>query len=333
MIRRLHIQAAPTQSLLARVPAPSSSADVPYAQRPLFTALGTPPQLLQVHLPPSMPVAIQAASLISLSHIASTSVTPLFDVKRLLWGKKWRYQSIESTAPAQLLVKGKGLYVLTLDGLTDYALFPRDALLSYAGAALRVSTVKNTASGLAQYGYSLLQGRGDAVVQSAGEVHKLVLQAGEDVVVKNSCLVGLSMSGKLEGIDPYLFHGPPQPETAVETTELVPTQSYSFYLHKALAALHSVKQYIARLVSGSHGYVKISGPRTILLQSPPSSSPSFFQTQQGPISIIENQLATAAKSTNPVDYLHYATVVNGEVKFTSTPDFRATVDKLTKKET
>lgn len=324
MIRGLHIQAAPTHSLLAK-PATAASS-FPYGQLPLFTALGQPPTLLQVHLPPSFPVTVGTSSLISLSNVTTTQVKPHWLFKNLLYGKCWRYNTLESTTPAQLLVKGKGLYILSLDGQTDYALFTRSALLSYAGAALRVSTARNTLSGL-PWGVSMLQGRGDAVIQGDGEVHKLVLTPGEEVVVKSSSLVGLSVLGKLDGVELWQ---PANPIEEASTTELVSTETWQHYWHKTRSALRSVRSWVLQWASGVRGFVKISGPRTVLLQS--GSSSISFEAKDKPISITEKQLAQAARSQNPQDYLHYATVVNGEVKFSSTPDFKATVEKYTKKD-
>jgi hypothetical protein len=214
-----------------------------------------------------------------------------------------------------------------LDGSNDYALFPSQSLLSYGGAALRVSTVKNNVKGLNQLGYTLVQGRGDLVVQGDGEISKLVLSPGEDVVVSNKALVGVSALGRLECIQPWTFN---RPADAIETDEVVPSSQWQHYLHAFTSSFKSVKSILIQWISGSNGFVKISGPRVVLIQSGSVSSP-FSQLNEKPISVVEKQLSEASKSADPKDYLHYATIVNGEVKFTSTPDFQATVNKITRK--
>jgi hypothetical protein len=187
--------------------------------------------------------------------------------------------------------------------------------------------VKNNVKGLNQLGYTLVQGRGDLVVQGDGEISKLVLGPGEDVVVSNKALVGVSALGRLECIQPWTFD---RPAETIETDEVVSSSQWQHYLHAFTSSFKSVKSIFIQWVSGSNGYIKISGPRTVLVQSGSTFSP-FTQLNEKPISVMEQQLSEASKSTDPKDYLHYATIINGEVKFTSTPDFQATVDKITKK--
>ena len=329
--RKLHIQAAPTRSIIAKNLGHHQPSDVPYAQQPLFNALGQPPTLLEVNAPPSFPVVLQSSKLISLSNIATTRLTPYISLKNLVLWKPWRFLTLESTTPVSLLVTGQSLSVLTLDGSTDYVLFPRDSLLAYAGAALRLGAVRRV-KGLPGFEYTLLQGRGEAVVQADGEVHKLVLDSEDEVIVSKKALVAMNVQGEVDCIEPWTLT-----KTQVEQSQsqdVVKTNDWKHYLQQALNTLNHIKRSLLNVVSGANEYVKVKGPRTVLIQANSSTSPLFeLDTENKSIRITESKLEDYAsfQSQDSRDYLHYVTVQNGEVKFTSTPDFKATVDKIAKK--
>ncbi|ONH68553.1 Altered inheritance of mitochondria protein 24, mitochondrial [Cyberlindnera fabianii] len=370
-VRTLHVQAAPTHSPIT--PTTNTTATVPpQTSAPLYTTLGQPPSLLQISLTPSLPTLIQRKALIALAPIKDVYSTPywLSPLKRIVLGlHTWRFQQLESTVPASALVKahnGKALYVLSMDGKEDFAVFPKNAVLSFAGPALRVDThrvplkvtktvegnwisTKNETkdTGLARnVGYSLLQGRGDAVLQGVGEVYKLVLGAEEEIVVKRDSLLGVSITGELDCIEKWetkrntatTATATPAVELVEPVTEITTVSQWDKFKTTVSSVINTTRAFTTRawalFKTSSSGYLKITGPRTVLLQSGTATS-AFGNLAEvvksgQPISIVEQKIQQEAlkhREHKPEDLLSYAVVKDGKVTFHSTPDFKETVQK------
>lgn len=140
-----------------------------------FESLGTPPTILSIHSPPSVPIYLRRGSLLSIYGLKSTANSnnnsdktgtfvddgpiirntieyPHLWKRLLLFGKFQSFQKLISTIPISLLISSKnkssGHKAITtsssfvnviLDGLNDWAILNKNAIQVYTGNSLLVS--------------------------------------------------------------------------------------------------------------------------------------------------------------------------------------------------
>ncbi|KAH3670327.1 hypothetical protein WICMUC_004896 [Wickerhamomyces mucosus] len=207
-------------------------------------------------------------------------------------------------------------------------------------------------------GYSLTQGRGDVILKGRGLIFKVDLDKEEEILIKRDSILGISVNGdelsrcvsEHEGFNVFESKTSIDNANALESTKAESTQvvdveetdkfkaqlkRLKVYWYSAKDYFHKAIDYLKQLIpTSSNQYVKITGPRTILLQSDISSSifDSSFSSKDRPIEVLENKIFKAAIDQNrSEDYLSYVTVKNGQVTFQNTPDFQKTIDSMPKK--
>ncbi|KAH3683778.1 hypothetical protein WICPIJ_005253 [Wickerhamomyces pijperi] len=352
LVRGLHIEnttyikTASTKESTTTTTSSSSeslnSTDSPDLDKPEFTALGQPPTLVQIKIVPSYPVHITKGSLLSLygtslKNIAFTNEWLESPLKRILYGfHSFRYQKLESTAPATSLItvdKDSTLSTLSLNGTVDWAILSNDAIAGYSGATLRISTesvpryVKaeakkwftlsnntETKTGLYSFwrsGYSLVQGRGDVILKGYGSVFKVDLDADEQILIKKDNIIGISVNGdelskcvsEHQGFNNFK---PIEAAASVEekSTEIVEVttmmqiqQYFRLFVQYANTAYRAFTQIFPK---SSDGYVNVVGPRTVLLQSDlaPSLLSQFTAVDDQTIEVLENKVFKASLQNN-----------------------------------
>lgn len=248
----------------------------------------------------------------------------------------------------------KAFVNLSLDGSADWAILDKDAVHAYTGNSLAVSMYRTpatisrklaktlavssrTQTGLSRWnhlGFSLLSGRGQAGLVGNGSVYSITLKEEESVLVNRGNLLGVSVNGPYDLGNcciKYEFEkgADPTEKTVVKTAR---TPSKSAYVNSAYqvwdgfrSALAVVGRYTGiawlkslSIFSGNHHFLKVVGPRSLLLQS---NSPNQYAVNTFP----SFPKVTGAKSA---DYLSYVTVSDQKTEFKSTPDFQDTVKKI-----
>lgn len=186
---------------------------------------------------------------------------------------------------------------ITLDGKSDWALIKRDALQVYGGSSLVVETVKipqkisrqlakalgsriRANTGLFSWlrpGYTFVGGRGIIGVVGNGLVYSVDVAEGEEFAVNKSCLVGFSVNGPkdIQNVavkhEQTPLHVPavimPPPKVArmqTRTDVLINLKHYSWLAAKAIK---DAWLFVRRHTSETPGFIRIVGPRTVLVQS------------------------------------------------------------------
>lgn len=191
----------------------------------------------------------------------------------------------------------KALASIVLDGKSDWALLKRDALHIYGGPSLNVETVKvplrisrqlakslNSRTRLEtgifswlRVGYTFVGGRGVIGVVGNGLIYSVDVAEGDEVAVSKSCLVGVSVNGpqdlqnSLVKLEQKPVHVPaiimPPPRVALVKTWRDIVMNIKHYSWITAKALKDVWFWFRQHTSETPSFVKVIGPRTVLLQS------------------------------------------------------------------
>lgn len=346
--------------------------------------LNLPATVVSVRVPPSYPVHIRRGSLLSLyGHddalaAVRSSVEALSPLRALLLGARvFQYQKLVATKPFLMLVlsvalsywvrrdANRSFATLDLDGQTDWAVLPRDALQVYSGPSLsikvhtlpryilrrlaqRFQLPRTTPTGLFRWtlpGFTLLAGRGKAGLVARGSIYQMQLKDGEQVLLNRNHLVALTTNGSHDlhnAVLRYLLVSAPETAVAAAATSALPqwlplllatAWTYAKSGWAAATSLgRSLRQAAYSFLAGSRDYVKVIGPRTLLLQTSHSSRSRHDRTETLRLHLLEAVIATQAATNQrtSADYLNYVTVTPRGAVFESTPDFRESVDKIRK---
>ncbi|CAK9437891.1 uncharacterized protein LODBEIA_P22690 [Lodderomyces beijingensis] len=315
-----------------------------------LNALGTPPTILSVHLPPSVPIYLRRGSLLSIygiqSHKSSSSgglsTTAAASTIRntlefpLWWdrfafngGKVLGYQKLVSTVPISTLVSSKNnsksnseksFVSLVLDGSTDWAILNKDAIQAYTGNSLSVSMhkfpkrvsrslardlkISRKGTGLRSFlhrGYTLLSGRGQVGVVGNGGVYQLELVENEEILIRKSAILGITVNGPFDiencilengsfgsnnDLEPKNADKPKQVDVEAETSTqssptlvspsaweqiVVQTKNFAYWSRVAWARTKALFSTMTAKTNafllGNDDFVKVFGPRNLLIQS------------------------------------------------------------------
>lgn len=354
-------------------------------------AVGRPPSVLSLNVPPSVPIHIKKGSLLSIFGISEKnwhSITMSLDFtnwfRRIVFGGySFNYQRIVGTIPFSLLVssksrsliwnqKGQKSFVtLALDGTDDWAILNRSALQVYTGGTLNVSLHRTpkyvnksvaaslqlptkSLTGLHSWnhrGFTMLSGRGQAGLVGEGSLYHIALKEGENVFINKRNLLALSVNGQTDlancvvkysfaGIDVSgesavnsLLSGTKNLPLDINEHHESPPGGFPYYWHLTKLYINALVKYSSKIRAkivnhfiGNQEFVKVVGPRSVLLQSSVSEFNSFLMpsTTTGKV-----ETTQARKSS---DYLNYVTIEKGKgAVFKSTPDFKETVSQIEKK--
>lgn len=284
-----------------------------------------PSQPIHIHHNKILSIKTQSLSKISAKTQYSNPLGSLF-----LGGFNTKYRRFESIVPSELLLSGANNNKLRLDGLIDWAIFPKNALISYSGIALHTQLSRipwsSGLSSLLKLGYLHLSGRGDVYLQNNGEVYTATLGVDEEIVVRKSGIVGISVNGDELGkcCEPVSLKNHEVESVKEEEEEVVKKKTdneLKDMFWGAIGSLGNAWSYLVGLI-GKDEFIKVKGPRSLILTSD-GSTRFQFPKRDDEIEITEQQLQKSSR-----DYLSYVTVKDGKVTFESTPSFKETVDKI-----
>ncbi|CAM9010341.1 unnamed protein product [Wickerhamomyces anomalus] len=310
-------------------------------QLPLLNAQPTQriiPQIIKssiIPLQPSQPIHIHHNKILSIKTESLSKISSKTQYNNplgsLLYGGFYlKYRKFESIIPSEILLAGQNNNKLRLDGLIDWAIFPKDALISYSGVALNVSLHKipwgSGLSSLLKLGYLHISGRGDVYLQNHGEIYTVNLGEKEEIIVRKNGVVGISVNGDELGscCDAVALSNH---EVQKESQEVVAGKSENELKDLFWNTYHGIGKTLRYLVGliAKDDFVKVRGPRSLILTS--NVSTKFeFPRRDNEIEITEQQLNKSSQ-----DYLSYVTVKDGKVTFESTPSFKETVEKIERK--
>ncbi|CDK25039.1 unnamed protein product [Kuraishia capsulata CBS 1993] len=349
---------------------------------PIFTTIGTPPSILTVSIPPSVPIYLKKGSLMSLYGGGNGSIinklTSSLEIRNAVsrfyyGGISSTYQKITSTVPLNALVSAfearklsrwipnrsdaqRSFVNLVLDGRIDWVIVPPKAIQCYTGASLFLNLhVFPRASGLFRAwnaGYTLANGRGTISLVGDGQVYKITLGEGEELLLKRESILAISVNGHSE-----LSNGSISgktlsrnlketekteetgPEPIINPDDAVTENKYwtqlktvaSWTTEKAAKLIGFASGSLNESLVGNGGFVQVKGPRSILLQTGSGTDKISLGNQPG-IADTEKFITEKGKFLQPqrssADFLKYATVKDGKVEFKSTPDFSKTVAEI-----
>ncbi|ABN68423.1 predicted protein [Scheffersomyces stipitis CBS 6054] len=213
----------------------------------------------------------------------------------------------------------------------------------------------NTTTGLFKWnksGFIFLSGRGQVGLVGNGAIYNINLDDKEELLINRDNLLGLTVNGPFDLQNCVVEHNFTTHEKRSESSSVVQKplgisvilkqqttvrhkfkqiwSLFQYHLEASFSFLRGSRNKTNNFLVGNQNFVKIIGPRNLLLQS--SSETSHIETptpkrKNG----VEVANVTGPKQTS-ADYLSYVTVTPGQgVKFESTPDFKDTVDKIERK--
>lgn len=224
----------------------------------------------------------------------------------------------------------------------------------------KLSLPFKTSTGLSKWsklGYTLLSGRGQVGLVGKGTVYNVNLKESEEILINKNNLLGISVNGPYDLQNCILKYTFPLSKSDTEklersTKEQVTTvnppgqngsllQYYNYYssiLGSVWRRLLNV-YYGGRIKSfnflvGNQEFVKVIGPRSILLQSNSSNNYDFGTKRKigGGLESKETGLVpSGSRERTAEDYLNYVTIKDGKSEFKSTPNFNQAIPTEVKK--
>ncbi|KAG7193735.1 Altered inheritance of mitochondria protein 24, mitochondrial [Scheffersomyces spartinae] len=338
---------------------------------PQLTTLGTPPSILLVNIPPSVPIYLQKGSLLSVYNckdveaelkITSELFKPWKSIE-MLQSPFNIYSKLISTVPFSVLVssgsKLKSYATVTLDGSTDWAVLKPKAIGAYIGNTLSVSLYryprtisKKLASLLSDYtiksktgfspwkGYTFLTGRGHVGLCGDGSIYNINVEEGEKILIHQKNLLAITVNGPYDLQNCIVKHSKPVVKTsqhpvpeAVEVVDQTPVIVVPWYskVLNSLKTLLNKTPKVDDFLVGKEEFVTVVGPRNILLQSSYNTLLSTVVDTTDKLRIPTTQLVQNVKQTSK-DVLSYVTISPTKgAVFENTPDFKESVKAIEKK--
>lgn len=238
------------------------------------------------------------------------------------------------------------LCLLNLNGSADWNVWGKDSVVAYENnSSLSVHPpnpffIRRRRKAFSSK-YQTVQGRGNVLLSGSGSVYTVDLKDSKDeIIIRSEHLLAVSGANRREitnAITDQKLSPPP------EFTKKVPSEAGRFFESikerdgrlfwnstKALGIkfCNWTRSIYARIINGPAKYLKISGPRTLLIQS---SYNVYLPASPISRNSAEQQLIKPSSLTqNPTkNYFNYVNVAkNGKVEFESTPDFNETVKKI-----
>lgn len=384
LMRRLHVAPAPVVSTSVSGP----TAGPPIGEVPplpvldtvdqvRLEAVGVPPSVASVSVPPSVPVFVRRNTLLTIHGnwrtISASAVAPEW-LKRWVYGNHVaRYLRLVATGPFSLLVTAdaptavptlvrnvtpKSIAPVTLDGLCDWAILKRDALHVYAGPSLniglypvprrilrrlaRVLGTSRVSTGLAhwaRWGYTFVSGRGVVGLVGHGLLYAASVGEGEELSVNRTSLVAVSVNGPYDLHNCVVQHS--QPASAAVVRETPPPRMAQ--MSSWADVVINTKYYwwrVARVfradsagvLVGRSDFVRVLGPRTVLLQSgnPHQAFERNFRLPKD--AVVALGASGASPPAKAADYLNIVTFDHtGAPSIQSTANFHEAVRAIEKK--
>ena len=184
------------------------------------------------------------------------------------------YQRITSSTPTSLLlatrVRHTSLSILHLDGTSDWLIAQRTALLAWTGHSLNFTPYVRGSLPLAHWGATKVQGRGLVALAAQGEVYKLRLEKGEEMVLRPGSVLAYEA-----GVGPraFRFRGgikvqvPQFISSAFQRLGVVLEIKKSHGYQVLARFASSVRTVLRRTLWGDGLFLRFEGPATVLMTS------------------------------------------------------------------
>ncbi|CAR28851.1 ZYRO0F13420p [Zygosaccharomyces rouxii] len=238
------------------------------------------------------------------------------------------------------------LCLLNLNGSADWNVWGQDSVVAYENnSSLSVQPPNPFLIRLRSQAFSskyqTVQGRGNVLLSGSGSVYTVDLKdAKDEIIIRSEHLLAVSGANRREitnAITEQKLSPPP------EMTRKVPSEAGRFFesireldgrlfwdSSKAVGIKfwNWTRRIYSRLINGPTKYLKIQGPRTLLIQS---SYNVYLPASPINRNSVEQQWAKPdSLAQNPSkNYFNYASVsTNGNVEFEATPNFNETVKKI-----
>lgn len=256
----------------------------------------------------------------------------------------------------------KSFASLALDGICDWAILKPDALHVYAGPSVNIElyglprkisrqlarhlgTTGKESTGLFRWtraGYTFVSGRGNIGIAGNGVIYALQIAEGEELSINRENLVGLSVNGPhdlqncvikyshpvSEGVRkniPASFT-PPRVARVSSWHDFVINSKFYYWMFRGF--LDNLRLKAPQHLVGNMDFVRVIGPRSILMQSG-GSQQSFESSFK--LGSTKGVKPTAQEERSPADYLNVVTIdASGKPSIESTADFRDRVAELEK---
>lgn len=256
----------------------------------------------------------------------------------------------------------KSFASISLDGETDWALLKRDALHIYGGPSLyvgkyalpgkisrqlaqRLGMATRETTGLFNWfrsGYNFVNGRGIIGLVGNGVLYTATVAEGEELAVNKNNLVGLTVNGPhdLQNCVVRFSHPfkdadkaerlivPPPQVDQIRTWRDVVTNA-KFYYWRTYMFFLSLKKLTPNVLVGNQDFVRVIGPRTILIQSgaPYESFERNFRLPSLKPEVTLREVPLPKHENKPQDYLNIVTIdpQKGAI-IESTKDFKNSIN-------
>ncbi|RLV90062.1 Altered inheritance of mitochondria protein 24 mitochondrial [Spathaspora sp. JA1] len=262
----------------------------------------------------------------------------------------------------------KSFISLNLDGTNDWAVLNKNAIQVYTGNSLHIGlhtlprtisknlaqalkTSSRTPTGLfswKQMGYTLLTGRGQVGLVGGGSIYNINLDKDEQVLINKNNLLAITVNGSNDLQNCIVKYSFPLQHQSINTNREIkplvkfkPTNNFGVQLYKLQQVIQSgwktISEFISRgkrdtfnFLVGNQEFIKVVGPRNILLQSNSPITRSSNKPVRGTNhNITQVESTTTPTEKKPEDYLNYVTIEPGKgAVFKSTPDFSETIKEI-----
>ncbi|AGO11432.1 AaceriACR186Wp [[Ashbya] aceris (nom. inval.)] len=246
---------------------------------------------------------------------------------------------------------GRTLCPLTLDGTSDWFVFGRDAVVAYesnSSLVIQEGPFRRPFRRAHPLGskLQLLQGRGSLLLSGYGTVYRVDLKdAGDELILQRRHLLAVNGTAPADihaCASPYDMLPPvPAARTAPPLVSFgenrrihIAWSNFGLWLSAHASHIRSVVQHLySRYLHGPSDFVKIRGPRTLMVQSMYSGSVPLpgvsGRSAHQPLYTTDMDSLPELKVSDAKNYLSYASVgPDGKVSFRSTSDFKDTVKQI-----
>lgn len=336
-VRYASIQSSATQSHSPafKIDLPKLSGHGPFADKPVFEVIGSPFSLLNARIPSKAILYTRRGTLIGINGDVKNlrSTLSVFNsgffgaTSRILGGMPFLYQKVQSDDHFTALIGTRStatsFAVLELDGLFDWNITSKDALLAWSGP--QASTKQQGIDRSLLHISMNLTGRGSAVIAGNGQIYQVVLQQEDEYIIHPSSVLAYAVSCpppqplKLQSIRIALPYKLPSFRRFLLRYEFFQVMSKQAFWITFKNALTSIKSFFSKMIWGDQLFVRFKGPTTILLQSRSRTQYQYELEPKEPEAIIDQTEYTPPKTFS--GSLKVAVVKDGQVELTDTKSF------------
>ncbi|AET39679.1 Aim24p Ecym_4657 [Eremothecium cymbalariae DBVPG len=248
---------------------------------------------------------------------------------------------------------------LTLGGASDWFVFGKDSIVAFeSNSSLKLQEAPfklpfRTESVL-NHKYQLLQGRGSVLLSGSGSVYKINLKdSTEEVIIQSQHLLAISGLNSVDissSATEYKMteqimkkiSKPKAKASAGSNTKKIKLENIDWYKlwiniqYYASVSSNFLKSLYTGYLNGPNRYLKVKGPRTLLVQSSPNAylsatpQPALFYPKDSKYQT-QSEALPSIKTSESKNYLSYVSMEkDGKLLFRSTPDFKETVEMIEK---